>query len=345
MSLLGVGSSDFFGLDIGTSGVRLVKLIHPANAIQTYAYMPLDTKASMSDAKTDQQQLAQAVKALIAKSGVRTKNVAVGLPSQKVFTTVVDIERLNKDELAKTIQLQADALIPTPISESKIDWELLGDSPADKTKVEILLSSVPNNYTESRLDLLENIGLNVVAFEPDILALVRAVVDHSLNVPQMVLDMGSLATDLVIVLNGSPRLARSIPTGYEAIVRAAIQNLNIDEAQARQFVAKFGLDAQKLEGQIFHAISGTVDTLLNEVDKSIKFFLTRYHDTKLDRIIVAGAATSLPEFPVYLANKFNINVEVGNAWRNVSYSQDRQSELLSISGQFCVAAGLAERTP
>lgn len=344
MSLLNGRITDFFGLDIGTSGIRMVKLAHSTNALQTYAYMPLETKTAVSDSKADQQQLAQSIRTLISKSGVKTRNVAVGMPSQRVFTTVVDIERLNKDELAKTIQLQADSLIPTPIAESKIDWELLGDSPQDKTKVEVLLSSVPNSYAESRLDMLENIGLNVIAFEPDTLALVRALVDHDSSVPQMVLDMGAMATDLVIVVNGSPRLSRSIPTGYEAVVKAAVQNLNIDEAQARQFVSKFGLNPQKLEGQIFHAISGTVDLLVNEVEKSVKFFATRYHNAALERIIVAGSATSLPDFPVYIANKFNINVEVGNAWRNVVYSQDRQSELLAISAQFGVAVGLAERT-
>ena len=343
MSLLNGRVDDFFGLDIGTSGIRMVKLAHPSNALQTYAYMPVDAKIATSDSKADQQQLVQAVKALVSKSGIRSRNVAVGLPSQKVFTTVVDMEKLSKDELAKTINLQADSLIPTPIAESKIDWELLGDSPVDKTKAEVLLSSVPNSYAEARLDLLESIGLNVIAFEPDTLALVRALVDYQTAAPQMVLDMGSLATDLVIVLNGSPRLTRSIPTGYEAIIKAAMQNLNIDESQARQFVAKFGLNPQKLEGQIFHAISGVVDILMNEIDKSIKFFSTRYQGAKLDRIIVAGGATSLPDFPVYLANKFNNNVEVGNAWRNVNYSAERQNELLTISAQFSVAVGLAER--
>ena len=343
MSILSGKNSDFFGLDIGTSGIRLAKIAHPTNTLQTYAYMPIDPKISMSDSKSDQQQLAQAVKALVSKSGIRTKSVAVGLPSQRVFMAVVDIERLSKEELAKTIRLQADSLIPTPIADSKIDWELIGTSPQDKTKVEILLSSVPNNYVEGRLDLLENIGLNVIAFEPDSLALVRSLVAPDVSQAQMVLDMGNFSTDLVIILNGTPRLIRSIPTGYDAIIKAAIQNLNIDEAQARQFVAKFGLNAQKLEGQIFHAISGTVDLLMSEVDKSIKFFTTRYQGTKIERIIVAGNASSLPDFPVYLANKFTLNVEVGNSWRNVSYSQDRQNELLALSAQFSVALGLAER--
>jgi multidrug efflux pump subunit AcrA (membrane-fusion protein) len=40
----------------------------------------------------------------------------------------------------------------------------------------------------------------------------------------------------------------------------------------------------------------------------------------------------------------NKNVEIGNAWRNVSYGQDKQNDLLSVSSQFGVAVGLAERT-
>src|SRR5690606_41240621 len=68
-----------------------------------------------------------------------------------------------------------------------------------------------------------------------------------------------------------------------------------------------------------------------------------YPSIKLDRIIVTGGASILPEFPLYLANKFGVNVEIGNAWRNVAFPADRQNELLAVSNHFGVAAGLAER--
>ncbi len=343
MSILS-GVSDFFGLDIGTTAIRLVQLhgTHP-KALVKYAYTPIDSKLAMSDSKADQQKVMQALKDLIDQARITTRHVAVGIPSNKVFTTVVDIERLSAPELAKTIRFQADSLIPTPLSESKIDWTLLGDSPKDKTKVEVLLSSVTNEFVESRLDLLESIGLNVIAFEPDSIALNRAVVPTDATAPQLVLDIGSKATDLIVTMNGAPRLIRSIPTGTEAILRAAAQNLNIDDKQAQQFVFKFGLAKEKLEGQIYHAIIGTIDLLVSEIEKSIKFFQTRYVNTKVERIIVTGGASALPEFPLYLANKFGINVEIGNAWRNVSYPADRQNELMSVSNHFGVAAGLAER--
>jgi len=344
MSLLS-GVSAFFGLDIGTTAIRLVELHGngPTKTLVKYAYVPIDSKLVLSDSKADQQKLAQAIKDLVSQARLSTRNVAVGIPSQRVFTAVVDFDRLPQSELSKAIRYQADSLIPTPLESSKIDWAVIGDSPKDKTKVEVLLSSVENTFVEERLDLLESIGLEVIAFEPDNLALTRALVAPDVTGPQMVLDIGSKSTDLVVTVGGAPRLTRAIPTGAEAIIRAAAQNLNIDDKQARQFVFKFGLGKDKLEGRIFDAIIGTVDLLTTEIDKSIKFFQARYPESQVSRMIVTGGASALPEFPLYLANKFGVEVEIGNAWRNVAFAPERQNELLAVSNHFGVASGLAER--
>lgn len=344
MSVLS-GISDFFGLDIGTTAIRLVELHGSGRvkALAKYAYLPIDSKLSASDSKGDQQKLMQSVRDLLGQARVTTRNVAVGLPSHRVFTTVVDIDRLSPGEIAKTIHYQADSLIPTPLAESKLDWAVIGDSPKDKAKVEVLLTSVTNEFVENRLDMLESIGLNVVSFEPDHMALTRAVIPADVVVPQMVVDIGSKTTDIVASMNGAPRLARAIPTGSEAIIRSASQNLNIDEKQAQQFIFKFGLSKDKLEGQIYNAIISTIDSLVSEIEKSIKFFQARYPESKVERIIMTGGASALPDFPLYVANKFGLNVEIGNAWRNVSFPSSRQNELLAASSHFGVAAGLAER--
>lgn len=344
MSLLS-GISDFFGLDIGTSALRLVQLngVGRVKTLQRYATMPIDTKLVFSDANAYQLKLAAIIAQFVEESKVTTRNVAVGLPSNRVFTTVVDIDKLAPEELAKTIQLQADALIPTPLADSKIDWAMIGDSPINADKVEVLLSSVSNSYIEKRLDLLESIGLNVIAFEPDSMAMSRAIIPADMREPAMVIDIGSLTTDLVISVDGVPHLNRNISTGTAAIIQAAAQNLNIDKQQAEQFVFKFGLSKDKLESQIYNAVISTVDLLVSDIEKSIKYFQTRYPSKKLDRIILTGGASSLPEFPLYIANKFGIAVEIGNAWRNIAYPAEQQNDLLAVSNQFGVAAGLAER--
>ena len=134
-----------------------------------------------------------------------------------------------------------------------------------------------------------------------------------------------------------------MPIGLEGIIKSAQQNLKVDNKQAEQFVNKFGITKDKLEGQVYQAIISTVDQLVSEVDKSIKFFQGRYTGTKLAKIIVTGGASAVPELPLYIANKFGVQVEIGNAWRNVSYANNRQNELLAVSNHFGVATGLAER--
>src|SRR5437868_2481106 len=134
MSSLLTGVSDFFGLDIGTTAVRLVQLRGSGNGpkeLLKYAYIPLEGSLAMSDSKADQQKLGQAVRTLVNQARLSTRNVAVGIPSARVFTTVADVDRLGSGEMAQAIRYQADSLIPTPLAESKIDWALIGDSPAD----------------------------------------------------------------------------------------------------------------------------------------------------------------------------------------------------------------------
>ncbi|HTB48856.1 MAG TPA: pilus assembly protein PilM, partial [Verrucomicrobiae bacterium] len=108
MSSLLSNSSDFFGLDIGTTAVRLVQL-HGGTpkTLVKYAYVPLQSTLALSESKADQQKLAQTVAQLVSQAHVSTRNVAVGIPSSRVFTTVADVDRLPTSELDKAIRYQA----------------------------------------------------------------------------------------------------------------------------------------------------------------------------------------------------------------------------------------------
>ncbi len=338
-------TSDFFALDIGTTAIRLVQLKGGGQqrSLVRYGTVAIEKGVSLSDSPTHQTQLVAAIKQLIQQTGVSTKNVAVGIPSNKMFTTVVDFQNLPEKELESAILYQADQFIPTAVADSKIDWQVIGQSPTDPNKVEILLASVTKAYVETRLDLIESIGLNVIAMEPDAFALGRSLAQAQNADATLILDMGANATDLVITSGGALRLARSIPTGVNTIVKAAEQNLSVDEKQAMQLVYKFGLIPDKLEGQVQKALLHTVDTLVSEIEKSIKFFSTRYNKQPVSKIIVTGRASILPDFPVYLVNKTNIAVEIGNAWLNTTYPQQNHNDLMSVANQYAVASGLAQR--
>ena len=339
-------SSDFFALDIGSSAIRVVHLRGSGKnkSLVKFGEMPIATKISESESAADQKELGQAISQLITNTGISTRNVVIGIPSRNMFTTTIDLPKTSESDIAKTIKYQADKHIPMPLDEVQLDWALLGQSPKSPEQVEVLLASVSKNHAEARMELLEQIGLNVVGIEPDSVALSRALIPASGSEgATLILDVGARATDLVIATDEGPRLARGIPTGGQAFIKAAMQNLNIDEKQAQQFVYKFGLNKDKLEGQVFKSIEGTVGTLLSEVEKSVKFFATRYPNIPIDKIVVAGGASTLPELPLHIANTLGLKVEIGNAWQNVSYPNNMYNELIAVSNHFSVAVGLAAK--
>lgn len=345
MGILSGGQKDFFGLDIGTNALRVVQLKTTSNGRELAHYGQLALPANASGATPDKHALSQAISQVVKQSGVTTRNVAANLPSNKVFTTLIDLDKLAPEELAKTISYQAESFIPTPLAQSKIDWTVIGDSPGNPKKVEILLSSVENTYAEERLQIIEAAGLNVLALEPDSLALSRALIGAGEDQPQLVLDIDTSSTDLVITIAGTPRLVRTIQLGWGTIVQAAAQNMGVQTPQAQDYVFKFGLNKDGMEGKVYNSIIGTVDVLIGEIQKSVKFLQARYTGVALQKVIVTGGASTLPLFPLYVANKLGLNVEIGNSWRNISYPETRQNELLAVSNHFAVAAGLAERNP
>lgn len=338
---------DFFALDIGSSAIRVVQLRGGGShkALVQYGAVPIDVKTALSDAAQDRLKIAQTVQQLIAEAGISTRNVVVGLPSNKTFVTVTDLPKMSPQELGSTIKYQADQFIPMSTDEAKIDWALLGDSPLDANKSEVLLASVPNKFSEQRMDLLEAIGLNVIALEPDALALARALTARGAEQPaQLMVDVGEYATDLVITVGGIPRLVRSIPTGGQSFVKVVAQNLSVEDNQANQFMYKFGLDQSKLEGQVYRALEPAVETVIAEIQKSIKFFNTRYQNVQLGAVVASGVAAVIPGMSQYLAAQSNVaTAQIGNSWQNVSYSNDAHEQLMAVNHQFAVAVGLALR--
>jgi len=337
---------DFFALDIGTTAVRAVQLRPSGSAwvLEKYGTMPVNLKVASSDAPEDQKKLAEVITALIGQTGIRTKNVVLGIPSNKMFATVVDIPDMPSAELTNTIKYQAEQYVPMSLDEAKVDWAILGKSLNDPTKNEVLLASVANSFTEARLDLVEGVGLNVVAIEPDSIAVTRSLVVPGTQAAQVLIDVGDISTDIVVAYAEVPRLIRSIPIGMQSLVKAAMQNLNIQENQATQFILKFGVYPDRLEGQIVRALEATLEQFSVEITKSIKFFQTRYPSAQLGALVLSGYGITIPAFADYLGSKTGVPAQAGNPWSKVSMSSADRDKLQQVAASFAVAIGLAERT-
>ena len=344
--MAGHGVGDFFALDIGTNAVRVVQLA-PAGPdgwnLVHFGYAPLDEKTSSSSSPESQRKLGEIIMTAVGQSGIKTKNVVVGLPSNKTFTTVIEVPIMPDNELRNTIKYQVDQYIPMAVNEAKVDWASLGTSLHDPKMQEVLIASTANSYAEERLEFVESLGLNVIGAEPDPLAMIRSLLPDGIPDARLIIDVGEQSTDLAITFGDSPRLVRTIPTGVRSLVKAAVQNLNVQEDQARQFILKFGLAPDRLEGQVYRAIESTLDGFATELTKSIKFFQTRYPSTSVGGIMLSGYGAIVPGFPEYVSSKVSVASAIANPWQQVRVSQADQQQLAPVASQFATAIGLAQR--
>ena len=201
MSLIhGVG--DFFALDIGTTAIRLVQLSGNANhgwTLQKFAYVPVERRVLEDGSAAGVRRLGETILGAMQQAGITTKNVAVGMPASKTFTTIVSVENQPEDELMNTIKYQLDKYIPMPLDEATVDYVSLGVCPNDAMKVEVLISSTAVSFAEARMEMIESYGLNVIAQEPESLAMARALIPIGAQDARLVVDLGERSTDLVIM--------------------------------------------------------------------------------------------------------------------------------------------------
>ncbi|MBS7346433.1 MAG: type IV pilus assembly protein PilM [Candidatus Sacchiramonaceae bacterium] len=345
LNIKGVG--EFFSLDIGTNAIRVVQLDKGNDGnwnLVGFGYTPIDSRLTMNDSEDGRRKLGEVIATAVGQSDIKTKNVAISLSSQKTFTTIIDVPVQDAKELQKTIKYQIDQYVPMSIEDAKVDWASLGQSMHKKDSQEVLLASTSKNYSEDRLEFIEGLGFNVVAAEPDSLAMTRSLLPKGVGDGRVLIDLGENSTDLSVVYGDAPRLVRTIPVGLSSLVKAAVQNLNIKDDQARQFILKFGLAQDKLEGQVFRAIETTLESFVQEIVKSIKFFSTRYPDVIIGGVVLSGYAGVVPHLTEYVSSKTGIATVSGNPFQYVTVPAKYQQQLSGVASEFAVAVGLAQRS-
>jgi len=229
------------------------------------------------------------------------------------------------------------------VDDAKVDWVSLGQSLHDQTKLEVLLTSTAMDYAEQRLEEVEALGFNVIAAEPEPIAMVRSLLPVGVADARLIIDIGETSTDLAVTYADVPRLVRTIPTGLRTLVKAAVQNLNVQEDQARQFILKFGLAPDRLDGQVYRAIESVLDSFSAELVKSIKFFQTRYPNIPVAGLLLSGYAAVVPMFGEYVTAKTTVQAAVANPWQKVHVAQNDQQQLAAIASEFATTVGLAQR--
>lgn len=335
---------DYFGLDLGNSSIKVAQLreLRGRPTLVTYGDIDVPENLVSSDSSIDQDKIAEYVKQLASDANVTSRNVIAALPSSSSFTAIIKTPKLPHKELDESIRYQADKYIPIPIAQAKIDWAIVEENPQTE-ELSILIVAAPNNVANKYLNIVQKAGFDLLTLEINSLAIARSLTNPAESGILMILDIGTITTDIVILNGQIPKVVRTIGMGSKSLRRVLSQNMGIDETQADQFMKKFGLQQDKLEGQVYSTLKPLVDHLIEEIGKSIRFLNESDAEAKVSKIILTGGTSALPGLGAYVANTTRMPVEIGNPWSNISYPADLQQNLASISLNYATVLGLSLR--
>jgi len=132
---------EFFGLDVGSHQIKIVKLSKSGNQYRLIALgaAPSTQKGILSEAESDLTALATIIKKLHQETKINTKNVVSALPQDQVFTQVVTLPKLSEDELISALKWEAEQYIPIPLAEVTLTHQVIGETKENgKERIEVL---------------------------------------------------------------------------------------------------------------------------------------------------------------------------------------------------------------
>jgi type IV pilus assembly protein PilM len=273
---------------------------------------------------------------LISKAGVTTRRCVISFPNSAVFTSVIQLPKMDEKDLNSAVEFEAKKYVPLALSEIDLSWTVVSANAAGNGTQQILLTAVPKQITENYMQVFHMAGLEPEVGEIEGLALIRSLIGNA-STNCVIIDIGARATGLNVIENGFLRLSRNLNVGGDTITSKIAQSLNISVFRAEQFKKDFGVSNTTF-------IPETIKPILNIIKSEVKQLLTIYqsHNAKVDKIILAGGGSNLPGIASFF-EEFKINVELGDPFKTVSFAQSLSPVLKRYALSLPVAIGLALR--
>lgn len=334
--------SDFIGVDIGSSAVKMVSLKKSGEgfSLQNYISVPVPDGLTESDSKIDRQKLATIIRKALDDANISEKRVVSAISGTSVFVSTITLPLMAEHELAKAVSFQVEQNLPVKITDVKYDWQIVKKDEAGG-KVHIVVFAATNNKVNGLLEVFQQAELEPIAIEAAPVAIARSLAQP--EVPgAVIMDIGLNRTEIAIIENGTLMQTRGFPIGGMAMTRGVMQHLRLDKDQSETFKIKFGLSQDKLEGQVFRAMEPVIRSIASEAMRSVSFYNETYGG-QVSRIVLAGGASRLALLPEYLKSVTGLEVVYGNPWSKVSYPANINEEINASALEFAVAVGLAMR--
>lgn len=333
------------GLDVSSTSAKLVELDRDKAGnlvLERCAMEPLE-RGWITDGNIEKfDEVAEALRRLVKKSGTKTRNVAMALPPSAVITKKIVLPGgLNDQELEQQVESEANQYIPFPLDEVSLDFCVIGPSSASPGDVEVLIAASRREKVQDVQGLAEAAGLTPVVVDIESYAARLAAGRLIQNLPNegkglivALFEIGSLTTSMQVMRDEEVLYDRDQAFGGAQLTQLIVRQYGFspEEAETKKRNGELPEDYESAVLRPF------IDTMVQEIGRALQFFFTSTPHNKVDYVMLAGGSSALPgltaavtqqtTFPCSLLNPFE-GMEMGDGVRLKKMTREAPSYLTS----------------
>jgi type IV pilus assembly protein PilM len=333
------------GLDVSSSSVKLVELNRTKSGqwvLERCAIEPLE-RGWITDGNIEKfDEVADAVRRLIKKSGTKTRNVAMALPPSAVITKKIVLPGGMTDaELEMQVEAEANQYIPFPLDEVSLDFCVIGPSAASAGEIDVLIAASRKERVQDIQGLAESAGLKPVVVDVESYASRMAAKRLIENLPRkgvgaivVLFEVGAVTTSMQVIRDDEVLYERDQAFGGAQLTQLIVRQygFSLEEAESKKRSGELPEDYD------ISVLRPFIESMVQEIGRALQFFFTSTPYHKVDYVLLAGGAAALPglteavtqqiTFPCSLVNPFD-GMEIGSGVRLKKMTREAPSYLTS----------------
>ena len=344
-------SAPLVGIDISSSSVKLVELAHDKAGglvLERCAIEPLE-RGWITDGNIEKfDEVADALRRLVKKSGTRTKNVALALPPSAVITKKISLPAgLTDQELEVQVESEANQYIPFSLDEVSLDFCVIGPNKNSPGDVDVLIAASRREKVQDRQGLAEAAGLNAVIVDIESHAsrlgasrLIAALPNQGVDAIVALFEVGALTTSMQVIRNDEVLYDRDQSFGGAQLTQMIVRQygFSVEEAESKKRNGDLPDDYSSAVLKPF------VETTAQEIGRALQFFFTSTPYNRVDHILLAGGSAPLPGLTEAVTQTAGSACSVVNPFDGMEIASTvRMKKMVREAPSYLTSCGLAMR--
>jgi type IV pilus assembly protein PilM len=165
------------GLDVEAGSVAATEVVSNGHvAVTRFGTTPLNPGVFRDGELSDGEALSEALKELFARNKL-SRSVRLGLASQRVAMRTLRLPAIDDaKELQTAVRFQAQELIPMPLDQSVLDWQVVGHASGDNGErmLDVVVVAARREPIRGLVAALRGAGLKPVGVDLSAFGMIRA---------------------------------------------------------------------------------------------------------------------------------------------------------------------------